>query len=423
MEKIFIRTFGCQMNEYDSERMFNILSNQSDYTFVNSEKEADTIIVNTCSVRQHAEDRALSYIGRYVNSKKVIVVGCMAEKLKTQLFIKFPKLFSIVGTFNISYIDKILKKGGVYVGENKEKYIKTNTIKKGINGFLTIMQGCNNFCSYCVVPYVRGRERSRAVADIEEEMKIMVQNGYKEIMLLGQNVNSYFDEGSKTNFPELLKRLAKIEGIERIRFMTSHPKDLSDELITVVAEEKKLCKHFHLPVQSGSDNILELMNRKYTSTFYTEIVSKIRDKIKDVAISTDILVGFPCENEKDFQDTVKLVEKIRFDDAFVFKYSVRPGTEASKLKDDVPEDEKLRRLNYILEIQSKISEDINKGLLGKNVEVLALGKSLRNRDELKTTTGTNKKVYIKGNDEMIGKIYKVRITEMRSKEGFGGEII
>lgn len=423
MKKIFIRTFGCQMNEYDSEKMFGILSNYSEYSFVSSEKEADIIIVNTCSVRQHAEDRAMSYIGRYVNSKKVIVTGCMAENRKTQLLLKFPKLYAVVGPFNISYIDKIIEKGGLYIGENKDRYDKNIIKKSGISGFLTIMQGCNNFCSYCIVPYVRGRERSRTVANILEELKIMVEKGYKEVMLLGQNVNSYYDTDSKTNFPGLLKKIAKIDGIERIRFMTSHPKDLSDELIETVASEKKLCKHFHLPVQSGSENILKLMNRKYSPDFYLERVSKIREMIKDVAITTDILVGFPCENEKDFNDTVKLVEKVRFDSAYVFKYSVREGTEAAKLKDDVPEEEKLRRLNYILEIQKKISEDINKELLGKVVEVLALGKSLHNRNELKTTTDTNKKVYVKGRDDMVGKILKVKITEIRSVEAFGGEII
>lgn len=423
MEKIFIRTFGCQMNEYDSEKMLSILSEDSGYSFADSEKEADIIIVNTCSVRQHAEDRALSYIGRYVNSKKVVVAGCMAENMKTQLFIKFPKLFAIVGTFNISYIDKILKKGGHYTGENKDRYAGRQIIKKGISGFLTIMQGCDNFCSYCVVPYVRGKERSRTVDDIEEELGFMVKNGYKEVTLLGQNVNSYYDKENRIKFPKLLKKLVKIDGIERIRFMTSHPKDLSDELIETVASETKLCKHFHLPVQSGSDNILKLMNRKYTSTLYLERVSKIRQLIKDVAITTDILVGFPCENEKDFNDTVKLVETVRFDDAFVFKYSARQGTEAAKLNDDVPEEEKLRRLNYILEIQGRISEDINKGLIGCVVEVLALGKSLRSSEELKTMTGTNKKVYVKGSDKMIGKIFKVKITETRSRDAFGGEIV
>jgi tRNA-2-methylthio-N6-dimethylallyladenosine synthase len=423
MEKIFIRTFGCQMNEYDSERMYNVLSRLKEYDFAASEKDADVIIVNTCSVRQHAEDRAFSYIGRYVNSKKVIVAGCMAENLKTKLLIKFPKLFAVVGTFNFSHIDKIIKKGGLYVGENSDKYAKVPVIKKGISGFLTIMQGCNNFCSYCIVPYVRGKERSRKVSEIEEEMKIMADNGYREVMLLGQNVNSYYDESTATNFPGLLKKLVKTDGIERIRFMTSHPKDLSDELIETVASEKKLCRHFHLPVQSGCDNILKLMNRKYTSDFYLERLSRIREIIKDVSITTDILVGFPCENEKDFNDTVNLVKTAKFDNAFVFKYSVREGTEAAKLRDDVSEVEKLRRLNYILEMQGKISEDINKGLQGRIVEVLALGKSTHNMDELKTTTDTNKKVYIKGSDEMTGKIHKVKITELRSKDAFGGEII
>ncbi len=411
------------MNEYDSERIEGILTKAGNYEFVGTENQADIIIINTCSVRQHAEERALSYIGRYVNNKKVIVAGCMAENFKSKLFIKYPKLFAIIGTYNIPYIDKIIKKGGLFTGENKDIYRADIIRKKSIRSYITIMQGCNNFCSYCVVPYVRGRERSRPVSDIAEELKILADNGGKEVILLGQNVNSYFDENKKVNFPKLLKKLVKIEGIERIGFMTSHPKDLSDELIETVAAEVKLCRHFHLPVQSGSDNILKLMNRKYTSTLYAERVSKIRERIKDVAITTDILVGFPCENEKDFKDTVRLVEDVRFDDAFVFKYSVRQGTEAAKLNDDVPEEEKLRRLNYILEIQKRISEDINKGLLGKIVEVLAMERSLRNREELKTTTGTNKKVYVKGNDDMIGKILRVKITELRSRDAFGGELV
>ncbi|MCX8092891.1 MAG: tRNA (N6-isopentenyl adenosine(37)-C2)-methylthiotransferase MiaB [Candidatus Goldbacteria bacterium] len=423
MEKIFIRTFGCQMNEYDSERIAGILAKEGKYEFVNTETQADIIIVNTCSVRQHAEDRALSYIGRYVNSKKVIVAGCMAENYKSKLFIKYPKLFAIVGTFNIPYIDKIIKKGGLYTGENKDLYKPDIIRNKSIKSYLTIMQGCNNFCSYCIVPYVRGRERSRPVSEIVQELKILADNGCKEVMLLGQNVNSYFDENKKVNFPQLLKELVKIDGIERIRFMTSHPKDLSDELIETVATEKKLCKHFHLPVQSGSDHVLELMNRNYTSSSYIEKTSKIRKLIKDVAITTDILVGFPCENEKDFEDTVKLVKTVRFDDAFVFKYSVRQGTEAAKLNDDVPETEKLRRLNYILEIQKKISEDINKRFLGRIVDVLVLDRSFKNSLEFKATTETNKKVYIKGTDEMIGKILKVKITEIRSTDAFGGEIV
>lgn len=423
MEKIFIRTFGCQMNEYDSERISGILAKDGNYTFVNSESPADIIIVNTCSVRQHAEDRALSYIGRYVNKKKVIVVGCMAENLKSQLFIKYPKLFGIVGTYNISYIDKIIKKGGLYVGQNKDIYRPDIIRNKSITAYITIMQGCNNFCSYCIVPYVRGPERSRPVIEIEEEMKKLAENGCKEVTLLGQNVNSYYDENKKINFPKLLKKLTRIDGIERIRFMTSHPKDLSEELIETIASEKKLCKHFHLPVQSGSDHILELMNRNYTSSLYIEKTSKIREIIKDVAITTDILVGFPCENEKDFNDTVKLVEKVKFDDAFVFKYSERKGTEAAKLRDDVKEEEKLRRLNYILEIQAKISEDINNNEVGKIVDVLCMGKSLRNSDELKTTTDKNKKVYIKAEEEKIGKILKVKIKDKRTKDAFFGEII
>jgi tRNA-2-methylthio-N6-dimethylallyladenosine synthase len=260
------------------------------------------------------------------------------------------------------------------------------------------------------VPYVRGREKSRTVEEIKNELMSLVEGGCREVTLLGQNVNSYNDKG--VNFPALLKELVKIGGIERIRFMTSHPKDLSVELIDTVAANKKLCKHFHLPVQSGSDRILKLMNRKYSAAEYREKTSKIREKIPGVAITTDVLVGFPGETEADFEETVKLVREMRFDELYGFKYSPREGTEAEKLGDSVPEQEKKRRLNYILDLQKKISEDINRKLIGSEVEVLAYAAG--RAGEIRATTDTNKRVYIKNGSIEPGMLAKVVITEARA---------
>jgi len=417
MTKIYIHTFGCQMNEYDSERMEAAVLEDSGFTLVRNEEDADVIIVNTCSVRKHAEERAMSYVGRHVKDKKVIIAGCMAQSLKKDLKRQFQNIHAIVGTFRFDEIADIIKKGGIYTEEDHNAY-SVNIKRAGkVRGFVAIMQGCDNFCSYCIVPYVRGREKSRAFAEIREEIEMLAKNGTKEITLLGQNVNSYNDKGM--NFPALLKELAKIDGIMRLRFMTSHPKDLSDELIDTMASDKKLCKHFHLPVQSGSDKILKAMNRKYTTANYTEKINKIRRKIPGCAITTDILIGFPDETDADFQDTVRLLENIRFDDAYVFKYSQRPGTAAAKMNDDVSEENKKKRVNYILDLQKKISEDINNKLTGSEAEVLVY--SVRS-GEARAITDTNKRVYIKGVEDLTGQTLMVKIVEARAGALTGGVI-
>lgn len=400
------------MNEYDSERMASSIADDADFVLTENEDEADVIIVNTCSVRKHAEERAMSYVGRHIKTKKVIIAGCMAQNLKKDLKKQFINLHAVVGTFRFDEIGDIIKKGGIYTEENHDAY-SVNINRKGkVRGFTAIMQGCDNFCSYCIVPYVRGREKSRAFAEIKSEIEMLAKNGTKEITLLGQNVNSYNDKGM--NFPPLLRELVKIDGLLRLRFMTSHPKDLSDELIDTVASDKKLCKHFHLPVQSGSDNILKAMNRKYTAAEYTEKANKIRKKIPGCAITTDILVGFPGETEKDFQDTVKLLNDIRFDDAYVFKYSERPGTAAAKMKDDVAEVDKKKRVNYILDLQKKISEDINNKMVGTKTEVLVYSVRGGEAKEARAMTDANKRVYIKGVEDLTGKTVMVMITEARA---------
>lgn len=423
MQKIFIRTFGCQMNEYDSERMAGILLKAGNYSIADSEETADFIIVNTCSVRQHAENRELSYIGKYVKNKKVIVAGCMAQNLKEKLFELFPDLYAVAGTSNFSRIAEIIKSNKkIFIDEGKDEYPVEFQRKKRIDGFITIMQGCNNFCSYCIVPYVRGRERSRAVSEIIQEIENMVKQGYREVTLLGQNVNSYYDEQAKINFSGLLKKVHNINDLLRIKFMTSHPKDLSDELIDTIKTNNKFVKHFHLPVQSGSDKILKLMNRKYTAEEYINKIEKIRKEIANVSITTDILVGFPGEEEKDFLETVELIKKIRFDDAFSFKYSIRKGTQAEKYGDTIEEKEKLRRLNYIIELQKNISYDINQKYIGFETESLVYGVSYKRKNELKTGTINNKKVFIKGDKDLIGKIVKVKIIELRG-DSFAGVLL
>ncbi len=423
MQKVFIRTFGCQMNEYDSERMAGILLKEKDFLIVDSEEDADFVIVNTCSVRQHAENRELSYIAKYVKKKKVIVAGCMAQNLKEELLKLFPDLYAILGTANFSKIADVIKNNKkILIDGESDTYQREFERPERIDGFITIMQGCNNFCSYCIVPYVRGREKSRDVNDIIKEIEDMVRKGYKEVMLLGQNVNSYYDEKTKTNFPQLLQKVHNIDGLLRIKFMTSHPKDLTYELIETVKKGEKFVKHFHLPVQSGSNKILKLMNRKYTKEEYIEKIEKIKREIPFVNITTDILVGFPGEEEKDFLETVDIINELKFDDAFSFKYSVRKGTQAEKYGDTVEEKEKLRRLNYIIELQKKISYDINKRYTGFETESLVYGISYKRKNELKTGTINNKKVFVKCDKNLTGKIIKVKITELRGNS-FGGILL
>ncbi len=409
------------MNDYDSGVMEGMLLYEG-YKTVPSEKEADIIILNTCSVRKHAEDRALSYAGKYIKKKKVVIAGCMAQRMKGDILRKYPGIYAVAGTSHFTDIADIIRagRGTVRAGQSGASRRPGAGRVSGVRDYLAIMRGCNNFCTYCIVPYVRGREKSRPSGDIINELENMAKKGCCEVTLLGQNVNSYRDEN--TGFPGLLKKAAEAEGIKRIRFMTSHPKDLGPSLIKTIAGEEKICGHIHLPVQSGSDRILKLMNRGYTSGEFEKKAGMIRGALKNAAITTDILVGFPGESEEDFEETAEFVRKIKFDDAFVFKYSEREGTKAAELEDSVPEEVKLKRLNYILDLQKKISDDINKTYIGREFDVLGLGKSLKDAGELKTTTDNNKKIYVKAGEDMRGKIFRVKITQIRGKS-FGGEII
>jgi len=436
--KFYIRTFGCQMNDADSEVMVRLLEREG-YAKIDSPESAEVIILNTCSVRQHAEDRALSYLGALKKTKEekphtvFVLAGCVAQRLKSQIFDKAPFVNIVLGTDNILELPNLVKKA---IQEPRERFLATEVrgdlprLAEGfwssssygcarnseLTGLVTIMRGCDNFCSYCIVPYVRGRERSRPVRDIVSEVEQKVGSGCKEITLLGQNVNSYSFDGS--DFADLLRVVEQVEGLERIRFTTSHPKDVSDKLINTMRDSKKICEHLHLPAQSGSNGILEGMNRGYTSQQYLELIKKIRREIRKVSITTDLMVGFPGEKEEDFEDTLRLVEDIEFDVAFTFKYSPRPGTQAAKEKDDVPLETKKERLAKLNQICEKMALEKNRRLVGRVEEVLVERVAPREKKLVGRTRG-NKTVFFSGPAGSIGKLLPVEIEEAFTWSLFG----
>ncbi|MDD3375513.1 MAG: tRNA (N6-isopentenyl adenosine(37)-C2)-methylthiotransferase MiaB [Candidatus Omnitrophica bacterium] len=380
--RVLLRTFGCQMNEYDSELVRSILL-KKDYVFVDSEFEADIIMLNTCSVRENANRKIFGLIHKIrhdLKGKSVLigVLGCMAADKKEELlakknlgvdfiagpdsYKKLPSLIKKTQETNLKTFDYNLSDTETY----SDIYPKR---EEGINAWVAISRGCNNFCTYCIVPYVRGRERSRDFSGIIKEVKKLAKEGYPQVTLLGQNVNSYND--GKKDFPDLINEISKINEIKRIHFMSPHPKDFPDKLIKVISENPKCINHIHLPMQAGSTRILKLMNRTYTKEKYLKLVSKIRKACPDIAITTDIIVGFPTENEKDFKDTVDVVKKVRFDAAFIFKYSPRTGTVATKkFQDDVSAEKKTERIVKLNEIQKQISSEKNQKLIGTTQEVL-----------------------------------------------------
>jgi len=391
-KKYFIRTFGCQMNVADS-RLFKEYLETCGYIQTEKLEDAKIIIVNTCTVRQHAEDRALSFIGELKKLKgkgiaspsarndmpKIIVAGCVAERVGEQLKKRFPYIDLILSAKDVEFFPEIFEKTFGERENIKEMWVprqksRPPLIATPVSEFVTITRGCNNFCSYCIVPYVRGQEKYRPVEEILNEIKNLVEKGVKEVTLLGQNVNSYESNG-KIDFADLLTKVNQIEGLKRIRFLTSHPKDFKDKIIDAVANLDKVCKHIHLPLQSGSNRILELMNRKYSIEYYFGLVEKIREKIPDVSITTDLMVGFPTETESDFNQTLNAVQKIQFDFSYVFKYSPRTKTKASSLKDDVPLETKIHRHKILLDTCNKIANEKNQKLVGKTVEVLVESKN------------------------------------------------
>lgn len=441
-QKLFyLETFGCQMNENDSERLAGMLAEMG---YMESEElnRCDLVIYNTCCVRENAELKVYGHLGSLKKLKKerpgmiIAVCGCMMQQKEVVEHIKnkYRHVDLIFGTHNLYKFPELLytalntDKNIIDIWEAEGSIAEGMPIerKDGVKAWVTVMYGCNNFCSYCIVPYVRGRERSRSVEDIVHEIRLLGQQGYKEITLLGQNVNSYGkDVAGGTSFAGLLREINKVEGIERIRFMTSHPKDLSEELIDAMRDCEKVCRHLHLPIQAGSSRILKEMNRKYTKEQYIELAGKIRAKIPDMALTTDIIVGFPGETEEDFEETLDVLRKVRYDFAYTFLYSKRTGTPAAKHPDQVSEEVKKTRFEKLLSIQNVISKEINDRLLGSEVEVLVEGLS---KNSIKTYTGrtnTNKIVNFKGNKDLIGKLVRVKVekTQTWSLEGSIIEIL
>ncbi|MFL0246627.1 tRNA (N6-isopentenyl adenosine(37)-C2)-methylthiotransferase MiaB [Candidatus Clostridium stratigraminis] len=428
--KYFIETWGCQMNEEDSEKLSGMLKSQG-YVRTDIKEEASVIIFNTCCVRENAELKVYGNLGALKNLKKqkpgliIAVCGCMMQQdgIADNVIRKYPFVDIIFGTHNAykfpEYLNRVKQEGKsiIEIVNKEEKIVEGIPVDResNIKGFVTIMYGCNNFCTYCIVPYVRGRERSREAADIENEIKDMVSKGFKEITLLGQNVNSYGKgQGEDISFAKLLERLDKIEGLERIRFMTSHPKDLSEEVIDAIANSKKICEHIHLPVQSGSSNILKKMNRRYDKTQYLNLVKRIKEAIPNVALSTDIIIGFPGETEEDFLETLDLVKKVEYDSAFTFIYSKRKGTPADEMEEQIPDDIKHDRFNRLVSVVNEISAKKNKEYLGKVVEVLVEGTSKNDSTKLMGRTRTSKLVNFTGDFNSIGKLVNVQITEALS---------
>ena len=429
-KKLFIETYGCQMNVADSEVIASIMQ-MAGYSPCETLEEADAVFMNTCSIRDNAEQKILNRLEFFHSLRKkrkhliVGVLGCMAERVKNDLiehhhvdlvagpdaYLTLPELISAVEAGEKAINVELS------TTETYRDVIPSRICGNHISGYVSIMRGCNNFCHYCIVPYTRGRERSRDVESILNEVHDLERKGYKEVTLLGQNVNSYRFErdGQTVTFPMLLRLVAESVPGMRIRFTTSHPKDMSDETLHVIAEVPNVCKHIHLPVQSGSSRILKLMNRKYTREWYLERVEAIRRIIPDCGLSTDIFSGFHSETEEDHQMSLSLMRECAYDSAFMFKYSERPGTYASKhLPDDVPEEIKIRRLNEMIELQNQLSAESNARDVGKTFEVLVEGVSKRSKDQLFGRTEQNKVVVFDRGTHRIGDFVQVRITDSSS---------
>lgn len=426
MQSLYIATFGCQMNVYDSKRMAQFLQ-KIGYQDTDDIRQADLILINTCSVRKKAEQKAYSLLGRLkrLKSKRSHVIigmgGCVAQQEGQALLNRFPHLDIVFGTSAIhklpQYVSQISSDGGricdILFDHNGEKEsLCVNPLIPGVKSYVTIMEGCNNFCSYCIVPYVRGREKSRKSDSIIEEVRQLAESGVKEVTLLGQNVNSYgINTPGEMSFSGLLKEISKIQGLKRIRFTTSHPKDLSDELMECFGSINHLCEHIHLPLQAGSDNILEHMNRGYTLKEYVDKLKRLRQISPKVSITSDIIVGFPGEKDRDFQKTLEAMISIEFDSVFSFKYSDRPYTKASSFNDKVPEDVKNRRLSTLQKLQKDITLKKNKKSEGNIEEVLVEGRSKKNLYELTGRTRSNKVVNFPGDHDLVGKLIGVRIEK------------
>ncbi|MDP4119316.1 MAG: tRNA (N6-isopentenyl adenosine(37)-C2)-methylthiotransferase MiaB [Bacillota bacterium] len=422
--------YGCQQNEADMENIRGMLA-EAGYAFTDNPSNADCIVVNTCAVREGAETRVFGNVGAFKQIKEarpelvICICGCMMQQEKVVNKIKksFYYVDIVFGTHNIEKFPELLlkklkgQKRVFEIEQESERIAEDMPVLRDRENMakVTIMYGCNNFCSYCIVPYTRGRERSRDEEKILHEIKLLAQQGYKEVTLLGQNVNSYGnDRGEKNAFAVLLSKINKIDGIERIRFMSSHPKDFSDETIAAIAECEHVCKHIHLAMQSGSSRILKLMNRKYDKESFLALMEKIKTSIPGVSLTTDIIVGFPGETDEDFEETVEVLEKVRFDSIFSFIYSPREGTPAANMEDNVSKEEKQKHFDRLLEVQNRITHEKALECLGHTFTVLTEGRSKENGEYLTGHTDGFKLVHFKGDDSLIGKMVKVKIVIART---------
>ena len=446
MKKYFIHTYGCQMNVHESEKLAGILSNKG-YSKCADENDADIVVYNTCCIRDTAERRALGNIGVIKGLKKqkpsivVAVVGCMPQQdgLADSIREKYPYVDIVLGTRNIAMIadeiDKVLQSRANLKKRSDKKYRcfnnilpddylnideQTPTLRTSYpNAWVNIIYGCNNFCSYCIVPYVRGRELSRSMNSVLDEVKRCVDEGYKEITLLGQNVNSYGNDLSDgTNFANLLHSIDALPGKFRVRFMTSHPKDLTDAVIDEMAASDKICSNLHLPIQAGSDKVLRDMNRRYDREKYLSLIDKLRSRMPDIGITTDSRVGFPTETEKDFCDTLEIVERVRFSNAFTFIYSPRKGTPAA-LMEQIPYSIKQERISRLIALQNRITKEISDTYTGGVYEVLCEDLAPKRSDKVCGRTDSGRLVTFDGTKEDIGKFFNVKITQSRSASLFG----
>ncbi|MCD6472686.1 tRNA (N6-isopentenyl adenosine(37)-C2)-methylthiotransferase MiaB [Candidatus Aerophobetes bacterium] len=425
MLSAYLKTYGCQMNEYDSEVMAGLLK-ENGYGLVDNPEKADVILLNTCYVREKVKHKIYSKLGELEKLKEknphiiLGLCGCLVQREPKETIQRAPFLDFLLGTFSFYKLSEVINnirknhKMVINVEENSNGLPKglPKLRRKKFSAFVPIIRGCNNFCSYCNVPYVRGREKSRAPEDILKEIDELSSHGYKEVTLLGQNVNSYGkDLKEKIDFADILSLINQIKGIKRIRFTTSHPKDLNSKLIRSMDSLDKVCEHLHLPLQSGSDKILQQMRRGYTRSMYRDLVNETRKIVPGISLTTDIIVGFPGEEERDFQDTLNLVKEIRFDGAFTFIYSCLKGTKAAELKHQIPEEVKKERLRRLIEIQKKINQENNETLVEKEFSVLVEGVSKKNESELQGRTRHNKIVVFKGKRDLIGKFVLVKVTE------------
>jgi len=425
-QKLYVKTFGCQMNVNDSEYMIGQLE-QLGYSQSSDIFKADLVLLNTCCVRAKVEQKIYSLIGKIKEIKEnkpdliLGICGCMAQKEKENIFKRAPYVDLIIGPSQVNNLKEIIsrinsnKKQSIFCNNTTCFNLKDVPIKREskISAWIQIMRGCNNYCSYCVVPYTRGPEQSRGASEILSEINDLAKNNYKEIFLLGQNVNSYGNNLSQpVAFSKLLELINNVNGIERIRFTTSHPKDFSFDLIETIKECNKICNHIHLPIQSGSSKILKMMNRKYDIDYYKNIIKKIRNNIDNIAITTDVMVGFPGETEDDFLDTLRAFKEIEFDEAYTFIYSNRDNAIASLLPEQVPLEIKKERLWKLIDLQKEISAKINKKLEGKIFEVLVDRKSKKHiENQFSGRTGTNKTMVFTSKQDLLGKLVKVKIIK------------